>query len=142
MSTLTTLAVALQALFTTTAVRLGRVTHLFQRQRLLTADDFARTLVFGWIERPRASRGSFAIRLDLSTQALQQRMTLLPAPSSRPSSPTPSAPSTPPDPNPSACSDTSRPWWWKTPPSSRCPPSVPPTGPEPVAPTRDAGRPR
>jgi hypothetical protein len=74
MTTVVTLAATLHALFTTLAQRLGRVTGLIQRQRQLTAADFAQTLVFGWIDQPRASLESFAIRLDLSAQALYQRM--------------------------------------------------------------------
>jgi Transposase DDE domain len=72
--TVTTLATALQTLFTTTAQRVGRATHFIRRQRDLTAADFAQTLVFGWIDQPTASLESFALRLDLSAQALHQRM--------------------------------------------------------------------
>ncbi len=68
------LAAALYALFTTTARALGRTTGLIGRQRELTAADFAQTLVFGWIDQPRAPLESFALRLDLSAQALHRRM--------------------------------------------------------------------
>ena len=74
MTTVATLAAALHTLFTTTAQLLGRATGLIQRQRDLTAADFAQTLVFGWIDQPRASLESFALRLDLSAQALHRRM--------------------------------------------------------------------
>jgi len=72
--TLAALAATLHTLFTTTATLLGRTCGLIQRKRQLTAADFAQTLVFGWIDHPKASLESFAIRLDLSPQALQQRM--------------------------------------------------------------------
>jgi hypothetical protein len=69
------LAAALQTLFTATAEAVGRLSGFIQRQRDLTAADFAQTLVFGWIDQPRAPLESFAIALDLSPQALHQRMT-------------------------------------------------------------------
>jgi hypothetical protein len=72
--TVATLAASLQSLFTATATLLGRLTGFIRRQRDLSAADFAQTLVFGWIDNPRASLESFAVRLDLSGQALQQRM--------------------------------------------------------------------
>jgi hypothetical protein len=43
---LTSLAVVLQGLFTTTAERLGRATGFIRRQRQVTATAFAQTLVF------------------------------------------------------------------------------------------------
>lgn len=75
MVTVATLAAALQTLFTDTARLLGRATGLIRRQRDLTAQDFARTLVFGWIDQPRSPLEAFAVALDLSAQALHQRMT-------------------------------------------------------------------
>jgi hypothetical protein len=74
MLTVATLAATLHTLFTATANRVGRASGLIRRQRDLTAADFAQALVFGWIEQPRASLESFAIRLDLSAQALHRRM--------------------------------------------------------------------
>jgi hypothetical protein len=73
-TTVATLAATLHTLFTHTAEVLGRATGLTRRQRQLSAADFAQTLVFGWIDQPRASLASFAIRLDLSAQALHPRM--------------------------------------------------------------------
>jgi hypothetical protein len=72
--TLAALTTTLHTLFTTTASLLGRTSGLIRRQRHLTAADFAQTLVFGWIDQPKASLESFAVRLNLSPQALQQRM--------------------------------------------------------------------
>ena len=74
MASVANLVAALHTLFTTTAQALGRVTGFIDRQRALTAADFAQTLVFGWIDQPRAPLESFAIRLDLSAQALHRRM--------------------------------------------------------------------
>jgi hypothetical protein len=74
-TTVATLAAALQSLFTATAELLGRLSGFIQRQRDLSAAAFAQTLVFGWIDRPRAPLESFAVALDLSAQALPQRMT-------------------------------------------------------------------
>jgi hypothetical protein len=73
-TTVATLAATLHTLFTTTADLLGRTTALIRRRRDLGAADFAQTLVFGWIDQPRASLESFALRLDLSAQALHRRM--------------------------------------------------------------------
>jgi hypothetical protein len=74
-TTVATLAAALQTLFTATAETVGRLSGFVRRQRDLTAADFAQTLVFGWIDQPRAPLESFAVALDLSPQALHQRMT-------------------------------------------------------------------
>jgi hypothetical protein len=61
-------------LFTIGARRLGRVSGLIRRERDLTAAAFAQTLVFGWIDQPHSALESFALRLDLSAQALHRRM--------------------------------------------------------------------
>src|SRR6266403_285204 len=74
LATVATLAAVLQAVFTTACRQAGRLTDFIRRQRHLTAEDFAQTLVFGWIDDPKASVESFAVRLDLSAQALHQRM--------------------------------------------------------------------
>lgn len=71
---LTTMAVVLQALFTTTAESLGRATGFIRRQRRLTAAAFAQTLVFRWMAKPKATLESLARALEVSPQALQQRL--------------------------------------------------------------------
>jgi hypothetical protein len=71
---LTGLAAVLQVLFTSTAEALGRTTNFIQRQRRLTAADFAQTLVFQWMASPKATLESLADELDLSPQALHQRL--------------------------------------------------------------------
>jgi hypothetical protein len=71
---LTRLAVVLQALFTTTAQTLGRATGFIQRQRRLTAADFAQTLVFRWLAKPKTTLEALARELDVSPQALHQRL--------------------------------------------------------------------
>lgn len=68
------LATSLQVLFTTTAEELGRLTGFIRRQRRLSAAAFAQTLVFRWIADPHATLESMAPRLDLSPQALHQRL--------------------------------------------------------------------
>jgi hypothetical protein len=73
-SYLTRLATCLQVLFTTTAEQLGCATNLIQRQRQLTASGFAQTLVFHWMANGKASLESMAEELDLSPQALHQRL--------------------------------------------------------------------
>jgi hypothetical protein len=64
----------LHALFTTTAAALGRATRFVRRERRLTAAGFAQALVFGWVDDPRAPLESFAARLGVSPQALEQRL--------------------------------------------------------------------
>lgn len=70
----TCLAACLQVLFTTTAEAWGRATNFIQRQRRLTAPGFAQTLVFQWMANPKATLEAMARELDLSPQALQQRL--------------------------------------------------------------------
>lgn len=74
MTTVATLAASLHAVFTTAARAAVRASGMIVRQRELEAADFAQALVFGWIDPPRASLESFAVRLDLSAQALHRRM--------------------------------------------------------------------
>lgn len=71
---LTGLAMALQGLFTTTAQSLGRATGFIQRQRRLTADAFAQTLVFRWMAKPTTTLEAMARQLAITPQALQQRL--------------------------------------------------------------------
>lgn len=71
---LTGLAAFLQVLFTSTAEALGQTTRFIRRRRRLTAADFAQTLVFQWMASPRATIEALANELDLSPQALHQRL--------------------------------------------------------------------
>jgi hypothetical protein len=71
----TTLAGALQTLFTTTAEYLARLTAFIQRRRKLTGPQFAQVLVFEWIADPKATIETLARKLDLTPQALDQRLT-------------------------------------------------------------------
>lgn len=72
----TALAGALQTLFTTTAEQLARLTHFIRRRRKLTGPLFAQALVFEWIRDPNATLETLARKLDLTPQALDQRLTL------------------------------------------------------------------
>jgi hypothetical protein len=72
----TALAGALQTLFTTTAEQLARLTHFIRRRRRLTGPLFAQALVFEWIRDPKATVETLARKLDLTPQALDQRLTL------------------------------------------------------------------
>jgi Transposase DDE domain len=71
----TALAGALQTLFTVTAERLAGVTHFIRRRRKLTGQQFAQVLVFEWIANPKATFQTLACKLDLTPQALDQRLT-------------------------------------------------------------------
>ena len=72
----TALAHTLQTLFTTTAEQLARLTNFIRRRRKLTGPQFAQTLVFEWIRDPKATIETLARKLDLTPQALDQRLTL------------------------------------------------------------------
>lgn len=71
---LTRLAVCVQVLFTTTAETLGKSTNFIRRQRKLTAGGFTQTLVFRWMAQPKATLESMARELQVTPQALQQRL--------------------------------------------------------------------
>lgn len=66
---------ALKPLFTTEADRIAAETGFVKRQRLLTGATFAQTLVFGWLQNPRASLERLADSVGASRQALHQRLT-------------------------------------------------------------------
>lgn len=69
------MAAALQTLFTRTADRLARSTNFVRRRRQLTGARFAQVLVFEWIADPNATLEVLARQLELSPQALDQRLT-------------------------------------------------------------------
>jgi hypothetical protein len=71
----TALTGRLQTLFTTTAEQLAHLTHFIRRRRKLTGPQFAQTLVFEWIRDPNATLDTLARKLDLTPQALDQRLT-------------------------------------------------------------------
>lgn len=71
----TTLAAALQTLFTTTAEQLAGLTGFIRRRRKLTGPHFAQVLVFEWIDNPHATLETLARKLDLTPQGLDQRLT-------------------------------------------------------------------
>ncbi len=52
---LTSLAPVQQTLFTQEADELAREAHLVQRKRKLTGCVLAQTLVFGWLDKPKAT---------------------------------------------------------------------------------------
>jgi hypothetical protein len=71
--TIANLAATLQTLLTSTIFDLARLTGFFRRRRAYSLDRFVHTLLFGWVEEPRAPLESFAARLGVSPQALAQR---------------------------------------------------------------------
>lgn len=71
----TALAGALQTLFTTTAEQLANLTPFIRRRRKLTGPRFAQVLVFEWIGDPTTTFESLARKLELTPQALDQRLT-------------------------------------------------------------------
>src|SRR5947199_4482850 len=75
MSTLVQILPALYLLFTVRADYLADSTGFIRRVRGFTGSQFLQTLVFGWLQNPRASLEHLAFRLGLSRQALDQRFT-------------------------------------------------------------------
>ena len=71
----TALAGALQTLFTATAEQLASLTQFIRRRRKLTGPRFAQVLVFEWISDPEATFETLARKLELTPQALDQRLT-------------------------------------------------------------------
>lgn len=77
---LTSLATVLQTLFTTEADALAKETGLVQRKRKLTGSVLAQTLVFGWLDKPKATLeqltdAAYAAGVDVSPQGIDQRIT-------------------------------------------------------------------
>lgn len=65
----------LQAVFGNFSNESGRSCGFIQRQRGFSGSEFVRTLVFGWLGRPRASVENLAEKLGITGSALQQRLT-------------------------------------------------------------------
>ncbi len=53
--TLDNLADSLQTLFTTTADQAAKDSGMIQRRRTITGAGFVQTLVFGWLDDPKAT---------------------------------------------------------------------------------------
>ncbi len=64
----------LQTVLTTVADEAARLSGWLKRQRKLTGAPFVQALVFGVLEKPHATLEDFAQRLDVSVQALHQRL--------------------------------------------------------------------
>lgn len=79
-TTVTDLADALQAVFTTDAADAAQASGLIRRARKLSGPTFVQALAFGWLANPRAPLDELAEVADelgcpLSAQALDQRFT-------------------------------------------------------------------
>jgi hypothetical protein len=77
---LMSLAPALQTLFTEVADELAQDVNLVQRKRKLTGSVLAQTLVFGWLDKPKATLEeladfAMATGVNVSPQAIDQRIT-------------------------------------------------------------------
>src|SRR5271157_255542 len=71
--TLDKLADSLQTLFTTTADHAAKDSGMIQRQRTITGAGFVQTLVFGWLDDPKATLDDLGDELGVSKQGLDQR---------------------------------------------------------------------
>jgi Transposase DDE domain len=71
--TLDKLADSLQTLFTTTADQAAKDSGMIQRQRTITGAGFVQTLVFGWLDDPKATIDDLGDELGVSKQGLDQR---------------------------------------------------------------------
>lgn len=72
--TITNLASTLQSLLMEKIVDLAEVNGFFRRTRNYTLAEFVQTLLFGWIEDPKAPLESFAPRLNVAPQSLAERL--------------------------------------------------------------------
>jgi hypothetical protein len=72
--TLDKLADSLQTLFTTTADQAAKDSGMIQRQRTITGAGFVQTLVFGWLDDPKATLDDLGDELGVSKQGLDQRL--------------------------------------------------------------------
>lgn len=75
---LTTVSHHLESIFSSTADEAARQTGFVQRQSKLGGSEFARTLVFGWLQNPQATleelaQCSTALGVPISPQGLDQR---------------------------------------------------------------------
>ena len=74
-NTIPQLASVLQSLFTADADRLAKETGFVKRVRKIGGGDFARALVFGWLDRPDATVEELAEGLPVTPAALDFRIT-------------------------------------------------------------------
>jgi len=72
--TLDKLADSLQTIFTTTADQAAKDSGMIQRQRTITGAGFVQTLVFGWLDDPKATIDDLGDELGVSKQGLDQRL--------------------------------------------------------------------
>lgn len=72
--TLDNLADTLQTLFTTEADKAAEESGMIQRQRKISGAGFVRTLVFGWLDDPKATIDDLGDELGVSKQGLDQRL--------------------------------------------------------------------
>ncbi len=68
------LASTLQTLFTTGAAQAAQESTMIRRQRKISGAHFVQTLVFGWLENPKATVDELAEQLGVSKQGLDQRL--------------------------------------------------------------------
>jgi hypothetical protein len=71
--TLDHLAETLQTVFTTAADQAAQDSGMIQRQRTITGAGFVQTLVFGWLDDPKATLQDLGDELGVSKQGLDQR---------------------------------------------------------------------
>ena len=72
--TLDNLAESLQTVFTTAADQAAKDSGMIQRQRTITGAGFVQTLVFGWLDDPKATIDDLGDELGVSKQGLDQRL--------------------------------------------------------------------
>src|SRR5690242_1855943 len=71
--TLDHLAETLQTVFTTAADQAAQDSGMIQRQRTITGAGCVQTLVFGWLDDPKATLADLGDELGVSKQGLDQR---------------------------------------------------------------------
>jgi hypothetical protein len=72
--TIENLASTLQTLFTTEAAQAAQESTMIRRHRKISGANFVQTLVFGWLDDPKATIDELGERLGVSKQGLDQRL--------------------------------------------------------------------
>jgi hypothetical protein len=72
--TIESLASTLQTLFTTGAAQAAQESNMIRRHRKISGAEFVQSLVFGWLDDPKATIDELGERLGVSKQGLDQRL--------------------------------------------------------------------
>ncbi len=80
MNIISSVAEAMQTIFTSVADKAAKTSGFIKRKRKLTGSKFVQTLVFSWLANPEATYGEMsqtaaAVGVNLTPSAIEQRLT-------------------------------------------------------------------